>query len=195
MPKFPIFPYIFDEEKCISITDLKQLKYFNKNSITSGTINWTNRGVKTGSIRISVTIYDNLTIVEFDYKCNDTSYKYKVKLIGLPSNLGKGVLWYFICPFTGKRCRKLHLIDERFMHRSALPSGMYKCQTQSKYYRRLGKLYGVYFELDRLYEQLYKKHFKKTYAGKPTKRFLKLMNKIQQAEGIPLSEIERVMVK
>jgi hypothetical protein len=194
MPKFPTFPYIFDEEKCISITDLKKLKYFNKNSITNGTINWTNRGVKTGSIRISVTTCDNKNLVEFDYKCNDTFYKYEVQLIGLPSNLGNGVVWYFICPFTGKRCRKLHLIDERFMHRSALPSGMYSKQTHSKKWQEMEKLYGSYFDSDEVYAELYSKNFRKFYAGKPTKKYLKLLKQIQSIESISVHEIERLMM-
>jgi hypothetical protein len=42
-----------------------------------------------------------------------------------------------------------------------------------------------------LFEQLYKKHFKKQYAGKPTKKYLKLTQQIQTAESIPLHEIER----
>ncbi|MFC1730696.1 hypothetical protein ACFL6I_10225 [candidate division KSB1 bacterium] len=47
---------------------------------------------------------------------------------------------------------------------------------------------------DQLYEQLYKKYFKKFYAGKPTKSYQKIMNQINQAEKIPLNEIERLMI-
>jgi len=194
MPKFPTFPYIFDEEKCISISDLKKLKYFNKNNLVSGTINWTNRGVKTGSIGISVLMSDKKNIVQFVYKCNNTSYKYDVQLIALPSNLGKGKVWYFICHFTGKRCRKLHLIDERFMHRTALPSGMYSKQTHSKKWRDMDKIYGCAFDVEQYYEQLHSKHFKKFYNGKPTKRYLKLMGKIKQAERFTAEDIERLLV-
>jgi len=47
---------------------------------------------------------------------------------------------------------------------------MYESQIQSKKYRQLDKTLGAYFRTDDLYSQLYQKHFKKTYAGKPTKR-------------------------
>jgi len=194
MPKFPTFPYIFDEEKCISISDLKKLKYFKINNLVSGTINWTNRGMKTGSIGISVLMTDETNVVRFEYKCNGNNYDYKVRLISLPSNLGKGKVWYFLCPFTGKRCRKLHLIDERFMHRSALPSGMYSKQTHSKKWRQMEKVYGCYFDSDEVYKELYSKHFRRFYNGKPTKRFLKLMRKIKQAESITVNDIERLLV-
>ncbi|HPN49609.1 MAG TPA: hypothetical protein PLR15_08275, partial [Bacteroidales bacterium] len=70
---------------------------------------------------------------------------------------------------------------------------MYKTQTQSKKYRQLDKTLGAYFEIDNLYSELYKKNFKKTYAGKPTKKYLRIMEQIQKAENIPYHEIERVM--
>jgi hypothetical protein len=190
MPKFPRFPYLFDEAKCISISDLKKLKYLKPNCIVTGAVNWT----KSGSIGISVTLSNKVNKVIFDYKCNDTKYKYDVELISLTSNLGKGKVWYFLCPFTGERCRKLHLMDERFMHRSALPSGMYSKQTQSKKWRQMERIYGCYFDSDNLYSELYSKHFKKYYNGKPTKRYLKLMNKIAQAERVSIRDIERLMV-
>jgi hypothetical protein len=41
---------------------------------------------------------------------------------------------------------------------------------------------GTYFEADDLYSQLYKKHFKKNYAGKPTKKYLTVLNQIEEAE-------------
>jgi hypothetical protein len=71
---------------------------------------------------------------------------------------------------------------------------MYESQTYSKYYRKLDKTLGAYYRTDELYEQLYKKHFKKTYAGKPTKKYLRLMKQIKKAESIPISDIERLFV-
>ena len=71
------------------------------------------------------------------------------------------------------------------MHRSALPSGMYDCQTKSKKWRGIEKIYGAYFDSDKLYEQLYSKHFKKSYGGKPTKRYLKIMIQLPQGAFIP----------
>ncbi len=53
---------------------------------------------------------------------------------------------------------------------------------------------GVFFRVDQLFEQLYKKHFKKQYAGKPTKKYLKLIQQIQKAESIPYHEIEKALM-
>jgi hypothetical protein len=56
------------------------------------------------------------------------------------------------------------------------------------------RTFGAYFKSDKLYEELYSKHFKKTYAGKPTKRYLRIMEQIQQAESIPYHEFERALM-
>lgn len=80
------------------------------------------------------------------------------------------------------------------MHRSALPNGMYSKQIESKKWRQLEKIYGSYFDLEKLYDELYNKHFKKFYNGKPTKRYLKLMHKIKQAEKFSHKDIERLMI-
>jgi len=71
---------------------------------------------------------------------------------------------------------------------------MYEKQTQSKKSRQLDKTLGAYFQSDQLFEQLYKKNFKKSYAGKPTKKYLRLMEQIHKTESIPYHEIERLMM-
>ena len=53
------------------------------------------------------------------------------------------------------------------------------------------KTLGVYFKSDNLYSELYEKNFKKTYAGKPTKKYLRITVQIQKAESIQYHEIER----
>ena len=60
---------------------------------------------------------------------------------------------------------------------------MYETQTQSKKYRQLDKTLGAYLKEDELYSQLYQKHFKKTYAGKPTKKYLRIIEQIQKANN------------
>jgi hypothetical protein len=64
-------------------------------------------------------------------------------------------------------------------------------ETQSKKYRQLDKTLGAYFKSDNLYSKLYKKNFKKSYAGKPTKKYLRIMEQIQKAESIPYLEVTK----
>lgn len=70
---------------------------------------------------------------------------------------------------------------------------MYETQTQSKKRRQLNKTLGTLFKSDDLYNELYKKNFKKTYAGKPTKKYLRIMEQIQKVENITENEIKRLL--
>jgi len=194
MPKPHTFPTLYDEVKTVSIFFLAKHGYLKSNQLKAGSIHWSRNGEKTGSISIRVCTYSENPFIEFDYQCNQQPINYKVQLVSALSNLGKGFVWYFVCPKTGVRCRKLYLADTYFYHRSAFNGCMYETQTQSKKSRYLDKTLGAYFKSDNLYSELNKKHFKKTYAGKPTKKYLRIMEQIQKAEGITYHEIERAML-
>lgn len=194
MPKPNTFPTLYNEVLQITITKLKEWGYLKPEQIKSGTINWSRNGNTRGSISISVNTHNEQLYVELDYKYKDEPRKYKVYLVSIPSNLIKGKIWYFICPQTKKRCRKLYSIGGYFLHREAFNGCMYESQTQSKNYRQLDKTLGAFFKSDNLYSELYKKHFKKWYAGKPTKKYLRIMKQIQKAENIPYSEIEKLLL-
>lgn len=194
MPKPATYPTLFDEVLQISITKLKEWGYLEPGQIKAGTITWSRNGNRTGSISIKVNTRSEQPYVELEYTFNEQARNYEVMLVSVPSNLGMGRVWYFLCPHTSKRCRKLYLIGGYFLHRKAFNGCMYDCQTQSKRYRMIDKTYGAYFKIEQLYEQLYKRYFKTHYAGKPTKRYLRLKEQIQQAESIPYHEIERLML-
>jgi hypothetical protein len=193
MPKPYTFPTLFDEALQISISKLKEWDYLNPEQLINSTLTWSRNGNKTGSISIQVNTQSENPYIELDYKYNDEPRTYKVQLVYVLSNIGKGVIWYFLCPQTNKRCRKLYSIGGYFLHREAFTGCMYESQTKSKYYRGLDKTFGDYYKIEQLYEQLHRKHFKKTYAGKPTKLFLKIMKQIQETESIPYSEIELLL--
>ena len=194
MPKPSTYPTLFDEVLQLNISKLKQWGYLEPDQVKSGTLTWSSNGNPTGSISIRVNINCERTYIELDYKFRDEPRKSKVMLVSIPSNLGKGKVWYFVCPHTNKRCRKLYLISGYFLHREAFNGCMYESQTKSKKWREMEKMFGCYFDSDKCYAELFSKHFKKFYNGKPTKRYLKLMQKISQSERIPKEEIERVMI-
>ena len=194
MPKPHTFPTLFDEVKTVSISFLTKHRYLKPNQWQSGTLNWSRNGNPTGSISIQVNTHSEQLYIELDYKYRDEPRNYKVYLTSTPSNLNRGEIWYFICPQTKKRCRKLYSIGGYFLHREAFNGCMYETQTQSKKYRQLDKTLGAYFKSDNLYSELYKKNFKKTYAGKPTKKYLRIMEQIQKVESIPYNEIEQAML-
>ena len=192
MPKQPTFPTLFDDALQILISKLKEWDYLNPDQIKSGTITWSRNGNERGNISIRVNTVDEQPYIELDYKYREEPRNYKVNLVSMQSNLGKGKVWYFLCPQTNKRCRKLYLIGGYFLHREAFNGCMYESQIQSKKYRQLDKTLGAYYRLDGLYEQLYKKHFKKTYAGKPTKKYLKILSEIEKGEIHSLENVQEL---
>ena len=194
MPKPATYPTLFDDVLQLHITRLKKWGYLETNTSKGGAIDWSSNGESIGRISIFHLSNETENYIELDYKYRDEPRNYRVHLVSVPSNLGKGIIWYFLCPETGKRCRKLYSIGGYFLHRTAFRDCMYDSQTKSKKWQQMERVYGVYFELDRLYEQLYKKHFKKFYNGKPTKKYLTLLKKIEDAERFSDRELKNLLL-
>ncbi|WP_187262630.1 hypothetical protein [Pontibacter beigongshangensis] len=190
MAKFPTFPTLYDNVIAVSIMKLREWGYLKPDQYKAGTLSWSTNGRETGSISIRVNTRTDGPYLELDYKHRDKPVNYTVGLVSVPSNIGKGVVWYFLCPHTGKRCRKLYSVGERFLHREAYTGCMYESQTYSHKARKLNTLFDKIYGTDKLYEQLYQKHFKSHYAGKPTKKYLKLMQKIKQTENVRITRTE-----
>jgi hypothetical protein len=194
MPKPHTFPTLYNEALQIHISKLKGWGYLDPEQIKSGTINWSRNGNPTGSISIRVNTHSEQPYIELDYNYRDEPRNYKVYLTSTASNLNKGLIWYFVCPETKKRCRKLYSIGGYFLHREAFKGCMYETQTRSKKLRQLDNTLGAYFKIENLYSELYRKHFKKSYAGKPTKKYLRIMEQINKAKSIEPYEIERALL-
>ena len=60
--------------------------------------------------------------------------------------------------------------------------------------RNLIKVFDKVFLSDEVYKQRYKKYFKTFYNGKPTKKYLKLQNKIDTANKFPPNYFEELML-
>ena len=194
MPKPLTFPSLYNDALQIHISKSKEWGYLDTQQIKSGTITWSRNGSQIGSISIKVNTLKEQAYVELTYNFREEPRKYKVALVAVPSNLGKGKVWYFVCPYTDKRCRKLYSIGGYFYHRCAFSGAMYETQTYSKKWRQIEKLYGAYFDYEKYYKQLHSKHFTKFYKGKPTKRYLKLLEKLKQAERVDAFEIELLLM-
>ena len=159
-------PYILDELKTVSITDLKRWGYLQP-GYRSGSLSWSFRGTPTGTAGITGCILPGNNYIELAYTCNhEQEYRYRVQLVATKTNLGIGQRWYFICPRTWKRCTNLHLGNGYFQHRSGIPGAMYDSQTKSGFYRRLAKFH-------RDHDRQFTPYMKTHYRGKPTKRYLR----------------------
>ena len=176
--KYPTFPTLIDEVKKVSITKLKEWNYLD--GYTRGIITWSRNGETTARISIFVDTITENPFVEFDYSVNKEPVNYRVPLVRVPSNLGKGFVWYFLCPYTNKRCRKLYFTGKYFLHREAFSGAMYECQTHSKKWREFKKVWDM---LDNSFTKaISQKYFTPSYNGKPTRRFKQLLKKAERDE-------------
>jgi hypothetical protein len=89
-----------------------------------GTIKW-----KSGA-RIGINLFFNdysatlnLRYTKTDDKGEKHDLKYNVVIISTPSNLGIGRIYYFLCHFTGKRCRICIWAMAHFITRAGRPTG------------------------------------------------------------------------
>ena len=183
---------VLDRVDQISITKLREWGYLDSGIIKSGTITWSIHGTVTDRISIASNM-TGVPYIELDYKCGGKPYNYRVWIESVPSNLGKGEVLYFRCPHTHKLCRKLYFVGGEFLHRDAFIGSVYDIQTESRREREFTKFCNTYWRTDKIYEQLRKKHFKKQYAGKPTKKYTRLMDKLRRAERIPAHEYSKIL--
>ena len=194
MPKHYTFPTLFDDLIQLNISDLKKFGYLKKSLLVNTTINWSVNGKQTASMSLSLNTLSDDPFIFLSYQCDKQPFDYYVYLESNISNLGKGSIWYFICPQTGNRCRKLYLHKGIFVHREAIAGAMYERQTKTKEWRYIEKVFGAYFNEDKCYREIESKHFKKYYKGKPTKRYLKLLEVIEKAKTVSHSDIEMAMM-
>lgn len=194
MARYSTCPTLFDDCKSLSISDLIKWDYLKPNTFKSGVVTWSRNGVKTSSIGINVSTVDNNYLLTLDYTINKQPINYTVDIRAIPSNLGKGDVLYFVCPATHKLCRKLYLVDRRFLHREAFTGCLYQSQAYSSKIRSQVRLWSKAFVPDEVYRELHSKHFKNFYAGKPTKRFMRLTDKLKVASRYSQLDIERMML-
>lgn len=181
MGRHSSFPDLLDECHTIDIGKLGRWGYLKPNQVKGGTLTWSRNGHRTGCIDIWVSTYPGECNLTLSYRYQEKLVAYRVQMTSVPSNLQRGQVWYFLCPVTGKRCRKLYRIGSKFLHREAFDGLLYESQTYSHKNRALLKLYGKMFGSEKAYDQIYSKHFKTHYAGKPTKRYQKLLRQIEES--------------
>ena len=190
MAKAPTFPILFEQVFQLSTTNLKAWGLLEPKQIKANSIVW-NDGIF--KVKIEVNTLWKEPFVTLRYTYHNKRIYYSIKLISVTSNLGFGKVWFFQCPQTKKHCRKLYLIDGYFLHREAFKGAIYDKQTESKKYRDFAKNHEAVYKVRDLYEQLQSKHFKSHYAGKPTKRYLKLLEQIDQNEQMVCKLVSEFM--
>lgn len=139
MPIQPTFPTLYDDAHTLSTSNLNKWEYLKPWTQKNGEITWQKWDHVTAKVSIAVNMEETSGTLILKYSCNNEPLKYEVRLTSVPSNLGNGLIWYFICPITNKRCRKLYLIGKYFFHREAFTGCMYESQARSQKDRVLVK--------------------------------------------------------
>jgi len=147
----------------------------------TGTLSWTNQhGSNSGNISIESHYTDKEKSLRLIYTLTDhysgskTDFDYKVQIVEIPSNLGKGFNYYFLCPFSYKKCKILysayhsHYFKSRYAYSYPIYYDCQKCSKRDYFLTR-------YFKCkDRLDKFIESSNVRETYRGKKTKSFLKL---------------------
>lgn len=169
----------------IDLSYLIKKGYIQKESCVSGAISWTN-GSNIGfeSYYTAKESYLRLNYTNTNFQTGEKSeHDYKIELVSIPSNLGKGDVLYFVCPETGRYCRILYKCygSSTWKSREAYQRRIYyQSQIEPKSVRSF-----KYLLCENQLQDLYKKMVKTHYRGKPTrimKRIEKLSEKMELAE-------------
>lgn len=166
MAKPYTYPTIFEDANRFTTRFLIDNGYL-KPGYRSGKITHYRGERETGSARMETTIEEDGTAgtLKLSYSVNHRAAKtYTYQLITQPSNLGRGRVWYIVCPATGKRCRKLYCIEGRYLSRYAFPKAMYRQQTENKQVRDIKQVVPKWPVGKRT-----------TYAGRHTKAYVRYL--------------------
>ncbi|MFO0468779.1 MAG: hypothetical protein ACK5ZX_05685 [Bacteroidota bacterium] len=187
------YPVLFEDLKKLRISEFRKWGYLKAGAKKNGVITWYRQGICTGSISVYVDTSTDTPFTEFQYSLNGTFFDTRIYFELQKSNLGRGEIWYFVCPYTGLKCRILYLYNGCFVGRKAIRTGFYEAQVFNKKFRQFNTEYSSYFNLEKYYEAVHSKHFKRTYKGKFTRKFRKLRALIIKGELLEENNPERLL--
>lgn len=164
------------EARRLELSFLIKKGLIKKDARLESVINWNIRNEPTGSMRILTNHTPDEKYIRVSYTVTDfygvkTSLDYKVDLVEVDSNLGKGKVLYMVCPESKKRCRILYLAygANRFKCREAYQNRLYfSTQKSSKSDFWNTKYFEVVSKIEKFGNLR-----TKTHKGKPTKRALR----------------------
>lgn len=192
MPRPSSYPITYEDCKSIEIKILKKNNYLQSNQINKCIIRWYINEETTGRMQVIVNTLSTNPYIELIYTLNEEGIQYKVQMIKEKSNLGIGEIWYFICPFTNKRCRKLYLVNKYFSHRNRFKGVFYEKQLLSKSNRKSLAIFRKIEQIKDAIEETKSKHFRRYYNKVKTKRLVKLRKIINQE--IDIKEINNTKI-
>ena len=137
MSNFGWRPHI-ESLRCLDLTRMMKVQSIRPNSSHTGSWVWTNSetGERVASIGYSSSLESETGEVRLNYSVTPQGEEckhmdYVVQLRSMPLHFG-GRRWYFICPSSGRRAKKLYLVQGKFVARLAIrPKPTYAIQRVS----------------------------------------------------------------
>lgn len=154
----------------VSVADFARMGYLKPNAVTRGVVTISTNGEPVA--RFGVEADTTATpVIRLTYTYGDTSTPKttEIRLSWQPSNLSTtSGYYYFVCPVTGRLCRKLYIVDGLFISRRAFRP-MYAQQVKSRAERDNALFRAI--EAITAAEQIEREqvHHRRTYRGKPTR--------------------------
>jgi hypothetical protein len=191
MSRTSSLPVLFDQCTVLGTKDLIKWGYLKPGNITRGQVKWTRHNYDTIIVSIAVDTIKNS--VQLNYSYNGNNFNYQLELSCVKSNLGKGIVYFLVCPKTGTRCRKLHLYGGIFQHRSSF-DGLYQWQVYGKKDRNLCKIYDLIKNGHEAASIISSKNFKCFYNGVATKRYSKNLLDYDKGSHYPADMMGKLML-
>jgi len=173
----------------VNITALRKSGYLQTNTQVSGAINYTSN---TTNITTRVEVQsesDEYLTLKYEWKGEEVTQR--IGIVKRPSNLKRGSLYFFVCPYTSKYVRNLYLpegVTQFASNYAFIPPIYYPSQTHSKQYKPVGQC----FHIEDLLNELTNTRTQTHYKGKETKRYKRikeLINKYNDASERSLYDL------
>lgn len=179
-----------DDYLSISVSELKSMGYFLPAATCSGVVTWKRGGSLIASVGFA-TKTTGVPVAKFSYEANGRPVAYDVALRWKRSNLNPTTehgYYYFVCPVTGALCRKLYLVDGRFVGRKAFKP-LYEAQTESHKDRRERRTWrDLLAAEDLIFSQRYRREYyngRITPYGRKVDKIARRLKMFEHAENRP----------
>jgi len=178
----------------LTVKDCKRLGFFVPNTVTMGTVKWTQGGNLVASVGFNTNLTGTIPYAVLNYTYKGVPIRTELTLRFHPSNLKDGTgYYYFVCPVTGLSCRNLYLVNGRFVSRTAFRP-LYRVQAETRTPKSNGSLAAL-LALNKYEDLATAKYRRLTYRGKPTPYGRKVEKYANRAGAIYEQVVHRAETK
>lgn len=160
---------IYDDLLTLDLATCRRLGFLTPGTWATGTVNWSRGGYRTAAVRLTTDTRNGADCVQLQYNISGEPHETNLTLRWHPSNLKPNTgYYYFVCPATGRSCRKLYLYGGQFVSRyafRALYPQQAESHSKSNYFLGSPKLWAAY---DRFNKLTSRPHRRETHRGRLT---------------------------